>query len=88
MLSSFRCAVVTGGNKGIGHERCRQLASNGILVILTARDKKKGISAVENLKESGLSDVLFHQLDVKGPIRVLFHWQTSLKPDLENWTSW
>ncbi|KAF6136727.1 hypothetical protein GIB67_028507 [Kingdonia uniflora] len=74
MLSSFRCAVVTGGNKGIGHERCRQLASNGILVILTARDKKKGISAVENLKESGLSDVLFHQLDVKGPIRVLFHW--------------
>ncbi|KAF5191451.1 Salutaridine reductase [Thalictrum thalictroides] len=60
-----RCAVVTGGNKGIGLEICRQLASNGILVILTARDEKRGIEAVESLKASGLSDVVFHQLDIK-----------------------
>ncbi|KAL4591503.1 hypothetical protein LXL04_004471 [Taraxacum kok-saghyz] len=34
-----RCAVVTGGNKGIGLETCRQLALNdGIEVILTTRD--------------------------------------------------
>ncbi|XP_059661739.1 salutaridine reductase-like [Cornus florida] len=59
-----RYAVVTGANKGIGLEICRQLASNGIAVILTARDEKKGVEAIDNLKVSGLSDMFFHQLDV------------------------
>ncbi|CDP18266.1 unnamed protein product [Coffea canephora] len=75
---SFRCnfffpfngryAVVTAGaNKGIGFEICRQLASQGIIVLLTARDKKRGVDAVE-LKESNDfsdQDLLFHQLDVE-----------------------
>lgn len=60
-----RCAVVTGGNKGIGFEICRQLASKGITVILTARDEKKGTEAVEKLKTGGLNNVIFHQLDIK-----------------------
>ncbi|KAI3937387.1 hypothetical protein MKW92_024975 [Papaver armeniacum] len=59
-----RCAVVTGANKGIGLEICRQLAFNGIFVVLTSRDRNKGLEAVENLKKSGLSNVTFHQLDV------------------------
>ncbi|KAL2330340.1 hypothetical protein Fmac_017921 [Flemingia macrophylla] len=64
-----RHAVVTGGNKGIGFEICQQLVSNGITVVLTARDEKRGIEAVEKLKkEFGLSDhLLFHQLDVTDP---------------------
>ncbi|XP_042511912.1 salutaridine reductase-like [Macadamia integrifolia] len=62
-----RIAVVTGASKGIGLETCRQLSSNGVLVILTARDEKRGIEAVENLKGSGLSHVIFHQLDVTEP---------------------
>ncbi|KAJ8900379.1 hypothetical protein K2173_025019 [Erythroxylum novogranatense] len=59
-------AVVTGGNKGIGFEICRQLASNGIVVILTSRDEKRGLEAVEKLKKSGISSdyVMFQQLDV------------------------
>ncbi|XP_020084216.1 short-chain dehydrogenase/reductase 2b-like [Ananas comosus] len=57
-------AVVTGGNKGIGLEICRQLASTGVRVILTARDEKRGLEAAEKLKQSGLSDVIFHRLDV------------------------
>lgn len=65
-----RCAVVTGGNRGIGLEICRQLASNGIRVILTARDEKKGIEAIEKLKVSGLSDVIFHQLDVNDHVSI------------------
>ncbi|KAF3441309.1 hypothetical protein FNV43_RR15222 [Rhamnella rubrinervis] len=60
-----RFAVVTGANKGIGLEIVRQLASNGIKVVLTARDEKRGLEAVEKLKEFGASgQVVFHQLDV------------------------
>lgn len=59
-----RCAVVTGANKGIGLEICRQLAINGITVILTARDETRGTRSVEALKGSGLAGVIFHQLDV------------------------
>ena len=57
--------MVTGGNKGIGLEVCRQFASNGITVILTARDEGRGAAAVEKLTgAAGLSDVIFHQLEV------------------------
>ncbi|RRT77581.1 hypothetical protein B296_00008114 [Ensete ventricosum] len=59
-----RVALVTGANKGIGLETCRQLLSKGATVILTARDEQRGLAAVRNLQASGASDVLFHQLDV------------------------
>ncbi|XP_058202525.1 (+)-neomenthol dehydrogenase-like isoform X2 [Rhododendron vialii] len=62
--STKKVALVTGSNKGIGLEICRQLASNGVVVILTARDENKGLEAVQNLKARGQSDILFHQLDV------------------------
>lgn len=67
-----RYAVVTGANKGIGFEVCKQLASNGIFVVLTARDEKKGLEALQELKDCGVSgDLLgFHQLDVVDPLSV------------------
>ncbi|XP_076897641.1 salutaridine reductase-like [Bidens hawaiensis] len=65
-----RVAVVTGGNKGIGLEICRQLASNNITVVLTARNESRGIEATKKLNESGLVDVVFHQLDVKDPTSI------------------
>ncbi|KAF7150892.1 hypothetical protein RHSIM_Rhsim02G0223400 [Rhododendron simsii] len=34
------------------------------MVILTARDENRGLEALRNLKASGLSAILFHQLDV------------------------
>ncbi|XP_048141613.1 (+)-neomenthol dehydrogenase-like isoform X3 [Rhodamnia argentea] len=69
---SQRYAVVTGSNKGIGFAICKLLASKGIVVVLTARDEKRGLEAVEKLKlEPGLSDhVFFHQLDVSDPASV------------------
>ncbi|KAG6402795.1 hypothetical protein SASPL_135008 [Salvia splendens] len=60
-----RYALVTGGNKGIGLEICKQLASKGITVILTSREEKRGLEALQALKDSGLSHhVDFLQLDV------------------------
>ncbi|KAK2971839.1 hypothetical protein RJ640_001003 [Escallonia rubra] len=66
-----RYAIVTGANKGMGFEICKQLASHGIKVVLTARDEKRGAEALEKLKGSGVSDhVVFHQLDVVDPTSV------------------
>ncbi|KAJ1687914.1 hypothetical protein LUZ63_019304 [Rhynchospora breviuscula] len=65
MESIKRIAVVTGGNKGIGLEICKELALNGIGVVLTARDEKRGKEAVEKLTtDYGLTNIIFHQLDV------------------------
>lgn len=65
MFSLFRrIAAVTGANKGLGFEISRQLASNGVLVILTARDVERGNAAAVKLRDLGLSNVVFHQLDV------------------------
>ena len=58
-----RIAVVTGGNKGIGFEICRQLASKGINVVLTARDETRGLRAVKTLQAHRLN-VIFHPLAV------------------------
>ncbi|XP_037473579.1 short-chain dehydrogenase/reductase 2b-like [Triticum dicoccoides] len=65
--SEKRVAVVTGGNRGMGLEICRQLAGHGLAVVLTARDDKRGAEAAETLREEGLSDVAFHQLEISEP---------------------
>lgn len=59
-----RVAVVTGANRGIGFEICRQLGRcGGIRVFLTARDGTKGNAAAQKLRDEGL-DVEFYPLDV------------------------
>lgn len=64
-----RVAAVTGGNRGIGLEACRQLAQQDIRVILTARQIAGGKAAAQKLADQGL-DVIFHQLDVTDPVSV------------------
>ncbi len=58
-----RIAVVTGANRGLGLEICRQLAKGGVRVVLTARDEQLGRQAAEKLAEQNLS-ASFHPLDV------------------------
>lgn len=56
----MKVAVVTGGNRGIGKEVCRQLAQCGILVILTARQLESAKIAASEMTEH----VVPFQLDV------------------------
>lgn len=61
---SGRLALVTGANRGIGTEVCRQLAAVGFDVILTSRDDKAGRAAADRL------GVAYHRLDVTVPAEI------------------
>lgn len=55
-----RIALVSGGNRGIGLEVCRQLAERGMTVYLGSRDEAKGVEAAGAIE----GDVRPVQLDV------------------------
>ena len=55
MAEERRIAVVTGGNRGMGFETCRQLGRRGYRVVLTSRESALGEAAAARLrKEDGL----------------------------------
>lgn len=62
-MAEQRIALVTGGNRGIGLEVCRQLAALGVKVILGSRDAARGVAAARELSAAG-SPVEARQLDV------------------------
>ena len=62
-MSEQRIALVTGGNRGIGLEICRQLAKLGIRVLLGSRDAAKGAAAAREMAATGLP-VEARELDV------------------------
>ena len=64
-----KMAVVTGGNRGLGLEACRQLARAGAKVVLASRDPEKGETAAAALRGEGL-DVTPHPLDVTDPMSI------------------
>ncbi len=69
MTLSGALAVVTGGNRGIGFEVCRQLAAAGAQVLLTSRDEKSGIQAVAVLRKTG-HGAIPATLDVTDPASI------------------
>lgn len=62
-MSDKKVALVTGANKGIGFETARQLAAQGVTVLLGARDEQLGEEAAKSLQEENL-DVRFLRLDI------------------------
>lgn len=58
-----RTVIVTGANRGLGFETCRQLAALGRRVVLTSRNTAKGQMAADQLQRQG-GDVAYHPLDV------------------------
>lgn len=59
-MADDRVALISGGNRGIGQEICRQLADKGYTVVLGSRDEEQGREAAEKLD----GDVHVRQLDV------------------------
>jgi NAD(P)-dependent dehydrogenase (short-subunit alcohol dehydrogenase family) len=62
--SDPRVAVVTGGNRGIGLEICRQLAGLGYHVVLAARDAGRAAERAGELDASSAGRVTSVGLDV------------------------
>lgn len=65
----MRTALVTGGNRGIGLEVCRQLARRGVTVLLGSRDPDLGEAAARSLAGDGLVEAV--DLDVADPAAIL-----------------
>jgi NAD(P)-dependent dehydrogenase (short-subunit alcohol dehydrogenase family) len=62
-MENGRVALVSGGNRGIGLEVCRQLAERGLRVVMGSRDAEQGRAAAAGLPDG----VVVHQLDVSDP---------------------
>jgi len=56
-------AVVTGGNRGIGFEICKELSKVGCRVVLTSRDEEHGKQAAAKLG-ANKKNIVYHKLDV------------------------
>ncbi len=50
-MTERKIALITGANKGIGLETARQLAEQNIIVLIGARDLKKGEAAAKQLRD-------------------------------------
>jgi NAD(P)-dependent dehydrogenase (short-subunit alcohol dehydrogenase family) len=62
-------ALVTGGNRGVGREVCRQLALLGFAVVLGSRDLRRGELAAKELDPEG-DRIIPCQLEVDNSVSV------------------
>jgi NAD(P)-dependent dehydrogenase (short-subunit alcohol dehydrogenase family) len=62
-MENERLALVSGGNRGIGLEVCRQLVERSYSVVMGSRDEEQGRTAAARLPDG----VIVRQLDVADP---------------------
>lgn len=53
-MNTSRIVLVTGANRGLGFEICRQLGTQGHTTLVAARDTAKGEAAAEKLRSEGI----------------------------------
>lgn len=66
-MSKTRVAVVSGGNRGMGLEICRQLLGKGVSVVMGSRDAARGKKAAAQLAEEiqpAIAQIMSLPLDV------------------------
>lgn len=66
-MSYPKIVLVTGGNRGIGFEMCRQLAAEGHQVLLGSRDVEKGRTAAAQIP----GDVTAVPVDMNDPMSLM-----------------
>ena len=66
----LRTALVTGGNRGIGKEVCRQLAQRDVHVVLASRSLPDGEEAARELRDRGHEAITVITLDVSSQASV------------------
>jgi NAD(P)-dependent dehydrogenase (short-subunit alcohol dehydrogenase family) len=66
MATDKKVALITGANKGLGFETARQLGTQGITVLIGARDEARGKTAAETLVKEGI-DAHYIHLDIEKP---------------------
>ena len=66
LQNTNKIALVTGATRGIGFETVRQLAEQGVHVLLAGRDRNKAVEAALTLQSKGLT-VEAIALDVTNP---------------------
>ena len=64
-----RVALITGATAGMGLEIARQLAAEGLRVVIGARDVERGLRVAEELRAGG-ADAFSIRLDVIDPVGV------------------
>ena len=67
----LRTALVTGGNRGIGKEVCRQLAQRDVHVVLASRSLTDGEEAAAELRDGGHESITVMTLDVSSQASVM-----------------
>ena len=65
-MADKKIALITGANKGIGKEIARQLGTQGMTVLIGARDAERGEAAAAELREGG-ADARHIGVDVTDP---------------------
>jgi NAD(P)-dependent dehydrogenase (short-subunit alcohol dehydrogenase family) len=69
-------AVVTGANRGIGLETCRQLLKRGLRVVMTGRDERAVVDALGGLDHHGSAIAV--RMDVVDPESIRYALETAV----------